>query len=257
MNDHYSFTAEFAGLTVSLDVCRLQTKLYCKDHIKESAIPQPAVSVRTTEEDIVNEWKRMLKDPRFQPEFVNTLPDYYFEIFALHRKMSDAMLPFGVLVYHGSCVVMDGRGFILSADSGVGKSTFAKKWAAEYPQKAFILNDDKPFIVKTASGYKVFGSPWNGKHHLGRNSSAPLESIFFLERGDRNRLCRIGEKEALRKMCMQVFRPEKEADFEASMELLRDISRGIPCFQYVFDIDTCPVRDLMAYYDEEKSSSWI
>ena len=169
----------------------------------------------------------MLKDPRFQPEFVNTLPDYYFEIFALHRKMSDAMLPFGVLVYHGSCVVMDGKGFILSADSGVGKSTFAKKWAAEYPQKAFILNDDKPFIVKTASGYKVFGSPWNGKHHLGRNSSAPLESIFFLERGNRNRLCRIGE------------------------------SRDIPCFQYVFDIDTCPVRDLMAYYDEEKSSSWI
>ena len=257
MNEHYSFMTEFAGLTVSLDVCRLQTKLYCKDYIKESAIPQPAVSVRTTEEDIVNEWKRMLEDPRFQPEFVNTLPDYYFEIFALHRKLSNAMLPFGALVYHGSCVVMDGKGFILSADSGVGKSTFAKKWASEYPEKAFILNDDKPFIVKNASGFRVSGSPWNGKHHLGRNSSAPLQSIFFLERGGHNCLQKISKEEALDKMCMQVFRPEKQADFDVSMELLRNISRDIPCFQYVFDIDKCPVRDLMAYYDEEIRASCI
>ena len=250
MNEHYVFEVCFAGVNVTLDVCHLQTKLYCRDFMRAPG-EKSSVLVRTTEEDIIKEWKSMLRNTRYQPEFVNTLPNYYFEIFALHRKVADALLSRNVLVYHGSCVSMDGQGFILSADSGVGKSTFARKWAAEYTDRAFILNDDKPFLSLEKDGCRVFGSPWNGKHHLGRNADVPLKTILFLERGNENLLQRMQTGEVLQTMCMQVFRPERQEDFDLAMELLRKISRDIPCYRYVFDIDKNPVGHILIDFPKQ------
>ena len=45
-------------------------------------------------------------------------------------------------------------------------------------------------------GVEVYGTPWQGKHHLGCNDHRPLKAIIELERGTENRIRRIGAADA-------------------------------------------------------------
>ena len=79
----------------------------------------------------------------------------------------------------------------------------------------------------------------------------PLKTILFLERGNENLLQRMQTGEVLQRMCMQVFRPERQEDFDLEMELLRKISRDIPCYRYVFDIDKNPVGHILIDFPKQ------
>jgi len=48
-----------------------------------------------------------------------------------------------------------------------------------------MVNDEKPLVKIADSGVTVYGTPWNDKHRLGENISAPLRahnSTLFLSR---------------------------------------------------------------------------
>ena len=51
----------------------------------------------------------------------------------------------------------------------------------------------------------VFGSPWDGKHHLSRNASAPLKAIVKLERAEVNHIEPIKKEEAFPVLMKQCY----------------------------------------------------
>ena len=214
---------------ILLNVQNVQTRTYCRDYVINTT-DTPDITVETTEKDIVEEWRRMLSSDRYTKEFVNHLPGYYFEIFALHRLLAEELIPHNIFVYHGSCVVMDEKAYIFSAPAGVGKSTHAALWCRHFKDRAYILNDDKPFLSVSGNTVTAFGSPFSGKHQKHRNAQAPLKAICFLHQAAENEIKPVNKSEALTLMKEQVFKPATLEREEKLVDLLADVSSRIPAF---------------------------
>ncbi len=60
-----------------------------------------------------------------------------------YRKLAESLLEYGVLLFHGSSVAVDGFGYIFAAQSGTGKSTHARLWRELLGERAVMVNDDK------------------------------------------------------------------------------------------------------------------
>ena len=229
MYDNYSFMVRMAEKNIQMNVQNVQTRTYCRDYMINTT-DTPDITVETTEKDIVDEWKQMLSSDRYTKEFVNHLPGYYFEIFALHRLLAEKLIPYNIFVYHGSCVVMDEKAYIFSAPAGVGKSTHAGLWCRHFKDRAYILNDDKPFLKVSGNMVTAYGSPFSGKHQKHRNASAPLKAVCFLHRAAQNTIVPVDRIESLELMKEQVLKPSSLEKEEKLLSLLNDVSIRIPVF---------------------------
>ena len=96
-----------------------------------------------------------------------------------------ALVDFDGFMLHSSAVVYEGKAYLFSADSGVGKSTHTSLWLQRFPG-SFILNDDKPALRIINGTTYVYGTPWNGKGERNVNTCVPLGGICFIYRAQQN-----------------------------------------------------------------------
>lgn len=89
-----------------------------------------------------------------------------------------------VLTFHGALVEEGGRGFLLCADSGVGKTTHARLWRDH--KNALILNGDRAACYQKQGQWLGFGTPWCGTSGEYVNRAVPLRAVVILERGEEN-----------------------------------------------------------------------
>ena len=125
------------------------------------------------------------------------------ENFAFSSVFNRRAIAFGTMLVHSSAVVCDGRAFLFSADSGVGKSTHTRLWLKAFGDRVHILNDDKPVVRLLDSGALVCGTPFDGGSGIARNETVPLGAIVFVERGDRNAVRVPDSKEVIQKLYFQ------------------------------------------------------
>lgn len=118
------------------------------------------------------------------------------ENIALMYVISRKLLDFSVLMIHGSALCMDGAAYIFIAPSGTGKSTHTRLWRETFGDRVWMVNDDKPMVRIEDGKAVVYGTPWNGKHGLGRNAAAPLKAVVWLTRSDVNRIEPLGRADA-------------------------------------------------------------
>ena len=133
------------------------------------------------------------------------LSDAFVENSALHEALAGALTAYGVLLMHGSALCMDGEAYVFTAPSGTGKSTHARLWREAFGERVFMINDDKPLIRVEDGRAVVYGSPWNGKHRLGRNASAPLRAVARVRRSAVNRVSPMPRAEAFSCLAAQCF----------------------------------------------------
>ena len=124
--------------------------------------------------------------------------DCFLENDAIHSAFSMKIVEYRTLLIHGSALCMDGEAYIFVADSGTGKSTHSKLWREAFGDRVWMINDDKPVLKITDNGVTAYGTPWNGKHRLGRNASAPVKAIVSLNRGAENRIEPMSKTDAFR-----------------------------------------------------------
>ena len=151
------------------------------------------------------------------PQFSNE----YLETLALYRKIAEAIINFDVILFHGSAVMVDGRVYLFTAKSGTGKSTHTRLWRELFGKRAVMVNDDKPLISLAGDVPTVYGTPWNGKHHLGENISAPLAAICILERAVENTIAELPPMQEFPKILSQTYR-KGSADFMVKTLALLD-----------------------------------
>lgn len=132
-------------------------------------------------------------------------PPYSLEVHAIHTQLAERLVFHNVLLMHGSALCMDGQAIIFTAPSGTGKSTHARMWREAFGDRVWMINDDKPMLRIEAGLVTVYGTPWNGKHNLGCNASAPLKAIVSLNRGEENRIVPMGKAEAFPVLRRQTF----------------------------------------------------
>ncbi len=173
-----------------------------------------ALEVRTDRDDIAYERGRA------------SLPgcsDAYLETLAVYRKIAEAMPGFDAFLFHGSAVAVDGQAYVFAAASGTGKSTHARLWRELLGERVVMINDDKPLVRVCADGSaRVYGTPWDGKHHLSANTSAPLRAVCLLERGAENAIRPVDKAEAMPMLLRQTYRP---ADPDALVRTLALLDR--------------------------------
>ena len=170
---------ELAGIPVEV-ICRHPAnESFLKEYVTDKA---PLVSVAPTDADLIRmqaDFDRMDKSEGRPP---HRRSGAFLENNAIHALLAEKLVDFDVLLVHGSALCMDGKAYIFTAPSGTGKSTHARLWREVYGDRVIMINDDKPMLKISETGATVYGTPWNGKHHLSCNACAPLEAIVELNR---------------------------------------------------------------------------
>ena len=152
--------------------------------------------IEPTEEDLKHEWDSfVIRDGK---KGLKPLPrsNAFLENSAIYTQLAEKLSYFGVLLMHGSALCMDGNAYVFTAASGTGKSTHARLWRELFGDRVWMINDDKPLLRISQDGVSVYGSPWNGKHNLSCNASAPLKAIVDLNRGTKTRIELISKADA-------------------------------------------------------------
>lgn len=99
------------------------------------------------------------------------------------------------MLMHASVIRCDGRGYLMTAPSGTGKSTHTRLWYDNIPG-CDLMNDDNP-IVRIIDGQAiVFGSPWSGKTRCYRNIQAPVGGIVRIQQRPENTIRKLRPVEA-------------------------------------------------------------
>ena len=83
------------------------------------------------------------------------------------------------VLMHASVVSLEGRGYLMTAPSGTGKSTHTRLWRQCFDQ-CELVNDDNPVVRIEQGKAIVYGSPWSGKTPCYRNVCHPVGAYVRL-----------------------------------------------------------------------------
>ena len=176
--------------------------------------------VKTTQADIVFEREKSAREDALEGIPTRRFSDGYLETLAVYRKIAERMPEYDTFLFHGSCIAVDGVGYLFTARSGTGKSTHTRLWRELMGERAVMVNDDKPLIRMTDEEAIAYGTPWDGKHRLSSNIAVPLKAVCILERSVENRIREITSSEALPMLLQQVYRPMDSAAMARTLNLI-------------------------------------
>lgn len=139
----------------------------------------------------------------------------------LGQMMPSVMLANNKLTFHGVLLEYQGHGIIISADSGVGKTTHARLWRDE--KNALILNGDRVTCACEDGIWYGYSLPWSGTSGEQINRRVRIDAFVKLERGQSNETEEVSMMEAFPLVWQFVQRPSWDQDLsEKALELVDD-----------------------------------
>lgn len=217
-----------AGVAIRIESLYDEVQLMCSDYRTDLT---PEIFIATTPQDIEHERlesrEQQLADGLTPADF----PPSYLETLAVYRQIASQLLSYGILLMHGSVIAVDGQAYMFTAKSGTGKSTHVRLWRRLFGERAVMVNDDKPLIRVQPDAITVYGTPWDGKHHLSNNIHTPLRAIVELHRGEQNRIEPIDAKDAFVTLLQQTHRPNEPQQVIATLQLLSLLAQQVGLFR--------------------------
>lgn len=238
MLNQYCFTICLAGIPIKVHSLFQSTMAFCYEYLCED---EAAFSVSILPEDLKYEREKSVDDAIRRGQRVYQYADEYLETLALYRKIVDRLLEYRIMLFHGSAIEVDGQCYLFTATSGTGKSTHVRLWREHFGKRAIMINDDKPLISIKDDNILVHGTPWNGKHHLGSNRSAPLKAICLLQRGIENHIKAISPAEALPLLLQQSYRSKDTVKLGYTLELIKVLTQHCKFYQLYCNMDPSAV----------------
>ena len=214
-------TYRIAEKNIEIDSMYEDVHRMCEAYLTCNA---PEIFVKTGCDEIEFERKKSTRNDELNGISAVDYRDSYLETLAVYRQIAERMPDYNTLLFHGSCVSVDGEAYLFAAESGTGKSTHTRLWRQYLGDRAVMVNDDKPLIRIEKGSAIVYGTPWNGKHRLGNNISVPLRAICLLERGAENSIERISKKEALPFIIKQTYRPASTSALAKTLGLIDNLN---------------------------------
>lgn len=142
------------------------------------------------------------------------------------------LIKYDGLVLHASAVELNGKAYLFSGPSGMGKSTHTKLWQQVFGPAAQVFNDDKPALRYIDGKWYAYGTPWCGKDGINQNKKVSLAGICFLKRGDSNNIRMLNSLESVRSILGQTRK--RKLDEETIEQLLKNIDKlveNVPIFE--------------------------
>ena len=212
---------KIAGLIVSMDSFGRTVQQAEPYKLSDAAIP--AFYVESLREKVKLRHRTISED---EAEYIGTGAFFYREL-----------LKYDGFQLHSSAVVVDGKAYLFSANSGTGKSTHTALWLKQFGERAYILNDDKPALRLIDGTWYAFGTPWSGKHDISVNTQVPVAGICMLERGEKNEIVPFTGKEAIFELYVQTNRPKSMENRLLLLDLLDKLFATIPVWKLKCNMD--------------------
>lgn len=163
------------------------------------------------------------------PKTSSTLESFSWNIYLAFR---DAFFCFmqkkGLIAVHSASIIYNGKGYIFSASSGVGKSTHTGLWRKNY--NTDILDGDVAACKIEDGKAVVFGLPWCGTSKLYKNQKLPLGGIIFLQQSCHNAIYPLNAFESILRLSARCFTPTwTEKLVDKNMQIAEAIIEVTPC----------------------------
>lgn len=150
------------------------------------------------------------------------------------------LLRFHGMMLHASAVAYEGKAYLFSGPSGVGKSTHTGLWKQCFGEKAQIINDDKPALRLLGGRWYAYGTPWSGKAGINQNKKIPLGGICFMKRGEKNSIRRLSPQEAIPLLYMQTnFTLIKKENMHRLLTSMEALVQQIP----IYELENLPIPE--------------
>ncbi len=222
------FKVEIAGVPLLIRCRWGENRAFFRDYLSRK---EPRFLIAPEQEDLENIRSRLSQRAPAEPS------PAYLENNAIHALLAERLVWEHVLLVHGSALCMDGQAYLFTAKSGTGKSTHARLWRERFGGRVWMLNDDKPMLRVQEGRVTVYGTPWNGKHRLSRNASAPLKAVALLERAGETRVSPLSGAEALPRLMEQALRARDPETMGQILELERELLTAVPFYRLSCTMD--------------------
>ena len=155
----------------------------------------------------------------FESKGIKECPEGEFAVICCH--FSDALMDYDRMLFHGVAIRWQDKAYLITAPSGVGKSTQARYLQRLCPGAFSVICGDRPVLqfapsLEVGPGEQqsviVHPSFWNGKEGWCGAEAAPLAGIILLERGEKNAIFAVSPKEAAFFAFRQAFQSYSRPD---------------------------------------------
>lgn len=156
------------------------------------------------------------------------------------RRFYWALPKFQGMMLHAAAVVYEGKAYLFSGPSTVGKSTHTRLWRELLGDGVLFINDDKPALRHIDDQWFAYGTPWSGKDGINDNVKAPLAGICFLKQSMQNAIRKLSPQEAMIYILSQSTK--KIPEQEVVSQLLTHVDalvRQIP----VYELENTPTLE--------------
>ena len=199
----------------------------------EDCTVKPDITISITEENIRREAEAVQKESQRTGIPRSCAPEE-LESSAVLRRIAAGLAAFDTFLMHGAVVATAGQGYMITAPSGVGKTTRLCLWTESIPD-SFVVNGDKPLLRKEDDIYRAYGTPWCGKEGWNTDVSAPLRAIFLLSRADDgggNRVRKLPFPEAFPRLLHQTHLPDEPEARRRVLYLLRSLAGRVDVYDF-------------------------
>jgi hypothetical protein len=131
----------------------------------------------------------------------------------------------GGFLVHAASAIRNGRAFLFAGVSGAGKTTISRL----APSDARLLTDEISYVRREGDEYWACGTPFAGElARVGENQSAPLSTLFLLEKGPENRIEPVAPSDAIRLLMRNILFFAEDAElvslvFRSACELVERV----------------------------------
>lgn len=139
----------------------------------------------------------------------------------------------GGFLLHAASAVRNGRAFLFAGISGAGKTTMARL----APADATVLTDEVSYVRRVGNAYQAYGTPFAGElARSGANLSAPLHTLFLLEKASANRIHPVPPRVAASELMRHILFFAQDADlvrgvFDSAVEFVSRVNIARLAFQ--------------------------
>jgi hypothetical protein len=138
----------------------------------------------------------------------------------------------GGFLVHAASAIRGGKAFLFSGVSGAGKTTISRL----APPDATLLTDEISYVRREGNRYIACGTPFAGElARVGENCSAPLSTLFLLEKGLQNSIEPISPTEAIQRLLRNIlFFADDPALVELVFQSACEFASLVPIHRLVF-----------------------
>ena len=230
------FTAEIADVPFEVRCFLPETEALLKDYRSDKE-PEFVIDLADSEcesvrSQLIHLWAKQHPD-------VSASNDVFVEEEVIfHWTLDQKLSPYGVFQLHSSAICLDGEAYLFTAPCGTGKSTHTKLWRDAFGDRAWMINDDLPYLRIFDDCVRAYGTPWNGKHRLGCNGSAPVKAIAWLRRDEENHIERLPKETSFAVLMDETFRLPYRAWCLRMMSHFQTILDAVPFYQLRCNMET-------------------